>query len=82
MTKLPLSRRPRVSHPSLYVSRVALFVLSGKSVKNQLKYSNNVNAMVSAGSKGSSINICQIIACVMTHRHTRGLRRAAFLCRT
>ena len=37
---------------------------AGKSVKNQLKYSNNVNAMVSAGSKGSSINICQIIACV------------------
>ena len=47
---------------------------AGKSVKNQLKYSNNVNAMVSAGSKGSSINICQIIACVRKqtrpHMHT------------
>ena len=38
-----------------------------QSVKNQLKYSNNVNAMVSAGSKGSSINICQVSA---AHRHT------------
>ena len=32
---------------------------AGKCVKNQLKYSNNVHAMVSAGSKGSSINICK-----------------------
>jgi len=40
------------------------YMITHNSVKNQLKYSNNVNAMVSAGSKGSSINICQIIACV------------------
>ena len=46
-------------------------------MKNQLKYSNNVNAMVSAGSKGSSINICQIIACVRTQQHT-ALYRTAF----
>ena len=50
--------------------RLHACVLLGKSVKNQLKYSNNVNAMVSAGSKGSSINICQIIACVIQHPHT------------
>lgn len=37
---------------------------AGKLVKKQLKASNNINAMVSAGSKGNAINICQIIACV------------------
>jgi len=36
----------------------------GKLVKKALHHTNNVNAMVSAGSKGNAINICQIIACV------------------
>jgi len=36
----------------------------GKLVKKALLHTNNVNAMVSAGSKGNAINICQIIACV------------------
>ena len=49
---------------------LADYTVTHNSVKNQLKYSNNVNAMVSAGSKGSSINICQIIACGTSTAHT------------
>ena len=37
---------------------------SGKEVQKSLKPSNNINAMVTAGSKGNNINLCQIIACV------------------
>jgi DNA-directed RNA polymerase II subunit RPB1 len=37
---------------------------AGKSVQTSLKPTNNINAMVMAGSKGNNINICQIIACV------------------
>lgn len=37
---------------------------AGKLVKKSLKMSNNINQMVSAGSKGNDINLCQIIACV------------------
>jgi len=37
---------------------------AGKAVKKQLTKANNINAMVTAGSKGNAINICQIIACV------------------
>jgi DNA-directed RNA polymerase II subunit RPB1 len=36
---------------------------AGKAVQRQLTR-NNINEMVSAGSKGNNINICQIIACV------------------
>jgi DNA-directed RNA polymerase II subunit RPB1 len=37
---------------------------AGKLVQKMLDYRNNINAMVTAGSKGTLINICQIIACV------------------
>lgn len=37
---------------------------AGKSAQNSLTDSNNVKMMVVAGSKGSSINISQMIACV------------------
>ena len=37
---------------------------AGKSVYKSLNKNNNVKLMVEAGSKGSNINICQIIACV------------------
>ena len=36
---------------------------AGKLVQKTLLPSNNINAMVMAGSKGNSLNICQIIAC-------------------
>jgi DNA-directed RNA polymerase II subunit RPB1 len=38
---------------------------AGKLVQKNLSAANNINAMVMAGSKGNSINICQIIACGM-----------------
>jgi len=37
---------------------------SGKSAQKSLTETNSVKAMVMAGSKGSYINISQIIACV------------------
>ena len=37
---------------------------SGKIIKSQLSLDNGINCMVSAGSKGSMINISQIIGCV------------------
>jgi len=37
---------------------------AGKSAQGSLDETNNVKCMVMAGSKGSLINICQIIACV------------------
>eukprot|EP01105_Mastigella_eilhardi_P009824 TRINITY_DN229_c0_g1_i2.p1 TRINITY_DN229_c0_g1~~TRINITY_DN229_c0_g1_i2.p1 ORF type:complete len:1834 (+),score=472.26 TRINITY_DN229_c0_g1_i2:323-5824(+) len=37
---------------------------AGKSAQNSLKDTNNVKMMVVAGSKGSSINVSQMIACV------------------
>ncbi len=46
------------------VSLFSVVFFSGKLVKKALLSTNNVNAMVSAGSKGNAINICQIIACV------------------
>ena len=37
---------------------------AGSTVQNSLKEGNNIKAMVTAGSKGSYLNISQIIACV------------------
>lgn len=37
---------------------------SGELATKSLSFRNNVRAMVNAGSKGSEINICQIMACV------------------
>jgi DNA-directed RNA polymerase II subunit RPB1 len=37
---------------------------AGKLATNSLKMSNSIKSMVFAGSKGNTINICQIIACV------------------
>ena len=37
---------------------------AGKAAQNSLDYLNNVRAMVMAGSKGSSLNISQMMACV------------------
>lgn len=37
---------------------------SGEIATKSLSFRNNVKAMVNAGSKGSEINICQIMACV------------------
>jgi DNA-directed RNA polymerase II subunit RPB1 len=37
---------------------------SGELATKSLSFRNNVKAMVNAGSKGSEINICQIMACV------------------
>jgi DNA-directed RNA polymerase II subunit RPB1 len=38
--------------------------IAGGSVQSSLKTTNNIKSMVIAGSKGSPINICQMIACV------------------
>lgn len=38
-------------------ARCCVFVLTGKLVKKALLHTNNVNAMVSAGSKGNAINV-------------------------
>lgn len=37
---------------------------AGKAAQNSLRPNNNLNIMVSAGSKGSFINISQVLACV------------------
>mmetsp|Transcript_20397 Transcript_20397/g.36277 ORF Transcript_20397/g.36277 Transcript_20397/m.36277 type:complete len:1619 (-) Transcript_20397:363-5219(-) len=37
---------------------------AGKAVMKRLKRDNNINMMVTAGSKGNNLNLCQIIACV------------------
>eukprot|EP01103_Thecamoeba_quadrilineata_P002203 TRINITY_DN12197_c0_g1_i1.p1 TRINITY_DN12197_c0_g1~~TRINITY_DN12197_c0_g1_i1.p1 ORF type:complete len:1771 (-),score=338.80 TRINITY_DN12197_c0_g1_i1:46-5313(-) len=38
--------------------------IAGSNVQSSLKTTNNIKGMVIAGSKGSPINICQMIACV------------------
>eukprot|EP00468_Gymnochlora_sp_CCMP2014_P009815 CAMPEP_0167763390 /NCGR_PEP_ID=MMETSP0110_2-20121227/13339_1 /TAXON_ID=629695 /ORGANISM="Gymnochlora sp., Strain CCMP2014" /LENGTH=1805 /DNA_ID=CAMNT_0007650455 /DNA_START=17 /DNA_END=5434 /DNA_ORIENTATION=+ len=37
---------------------------AGNAVMKSLKRGNNINTMVTAGSKGNNLNLCQIIACV------------------
>ena len=46
---------------------------SGKSAQSALDETNSVKAMVTAGSKGSFINISQIIACVVRIRSSLGV---------
>lgn len=42
----------------------ALHVSAGKTAQNSLNWSNNIIKMVTSGSKGSFINISQMMACV------------------
>lgn len=76
VTKLTLDAREGSLEPKPGMSMVEVFEETvnstlnsavkdaGKLVQAQLKSSNNINAMVLAGSKGSHVNISQIIACV------------------
>ena len=64
-----LKRQPGQTIPNTFEKRVnevlnAAVKDSGKKVQAKLDIDNSINAMVHAGSKGSFINISQILACV------------------
>ncbi len=64
-----LKRQPGQTIPKTFEKRVNEVLNeavkdSGKKVQSKLDSDNSINAMVHAGSKGSHINISQILACV------------------